>query len=780
MKYGGLLAILLSVIFAAIVMANEVLPPNDYGLKSGLLLRPELKEFIPKPRLAQWGYRHLPYRGCRVDTVGATTYDMQHNTTTGRNIAVDDSGGIHIAWMHSQDFGWTGSPPHRHIHYNYISIPLDTVLSKRGTILQWGSQADPMYKAGYCNITLTKLPNVMNPSETLDVPFIAYHGMKTAASDFHTHVSWDVMYRLNGTELTRGSFSISETSPSTARSPDTAWSNSNEYETYYPDLVGCSTVEDLLAIWPKIDADNNGNIYIIATPSSNDTLCGVPVPDYVVFWKGSPVFDASGFITTYDYTDALLLDFSLGINADIAVDRRTGKVAVGYISIFDTVYCGTGTDRGASWSSLDIGIRTSTDGGTTWSNRIHVLDPDEDGMYEPSDFDTLFFPTVIGTILASGDTMYYTWVDTFSGVWKPAGYNDISLTFDPSGNVHAVFSAFLVNFYSLTDPCTLGIWYGSGVLHWSQATGDYSLITAGIPNTRPTYVEGNYGGSYLVEFMTSVRPSIAIDDTGTIYVVWEQAWPIYYELHDSLWRLLRLYPHGTTLDSIGEEMYQQIIDSVAAATEGMFDMSANNVANYEIFLSYSSDGGRTWHPRRNISYTNSPQCAVDSCLCELDISVARKVDNYLHIFAVLDKDAGKYLKAPAGGTNGEITADPILHIAVPTICIVRDSFPEEGIKEAKSMITPTTPKLVDAYPNPFNAAVNLVWKVPEAGNIKAEILDISGRVVKTIRTGYSKAGEFSAVWDGTDEAGKAVPSGSYVFKLTTEKATSSMVLKLVK
>ena len=56
---------------------------------------------------------------------------------------------------------------------------------------------------------------------------------------------------------------------------------------------------------------------------------------------------------------------------------------------------------------------------------------------------------------------------------------------------------------------------------------------------------------------------------------------------------------------------------------------------------------------------------------------------------------------------------------------------------------------------------------------------ISGRELATLFTGTRGPGQYSAVWDGTDAAGKHVASGTYFYRLTVDNktiATKSMIL----
>jgi len=93
---------------------------------------------------------------------------------------------------------------------------------------------------------------------------------------------------------------------------------------------------------------------------------------------------------------------------------------------------------------------------------------------------------------------------------------------------------------------------------------------------------------------------------------------------------------------------------------------------------------------------------------------------------------------------------------------------------------PAPPKfgLEQNVPNPFNPATTIRFSIPEAGNVRLTVLDVNGRIVRTLVSGDRAAGEFPVVWDGKDDAGREVGSGLYFARLEAGelKATRKMVL----
>jgi len=66
-----------------------------------------------------------------------------------------------------------------------------------------------------------------------------------------------------------------------------------------------------------------------------------------------------------------------------------------------------------------------------------------------------------------------------------------------------------------------------------------------------------------------------------------------------------------------------------------------------------------------------------------------------------------------------------------------------------------------AHPNPFNPRVEISYQLPAAGRLQLAVLDVRGRVVRTLVSENVPAGVGSAVWLGDDAQGRAVASGVY-------------------
>ena len=84
------------------------------------------------------------------------------------------------------------------------------------------------------------------------------------------------------------------------------------------------------------------------------------------------------------------------------------------------------------------------------------------------------------------------------------------------------------------------------------------------------------------------------------------------------------------------------------------------------------------------------------------------------------------------------------------------------------------------YPNPFNPSTTIVYQLQQAENISLKIYDVTGRLIKTIVDENKEAGYYNVVWDGTDQSGKAVSSGVYMYALHAGDYTETRKCLLLK
>lgn len=155
----------------------------------------------------------------------------------------------------------------------------------------------------------------------------------------------------------------------------------------------------------------------------------------------------------------------------------------------------------------------------------------------------------------------------------------------------------------------------------------------------------------------------------------------------------------------------------------------------------SNDGGKTWS-------LIIPTLPVDAALCMTIIPTAIPELNVLLI--------------------GEVSAG-VLGYQIPITSVEEDQ-------------TPATCKLENNYPNPFNPLTTIRYTLggPRPVYVRIIVCDMLGRQVKTLVSTLHGPGTYETVWNGTDDAGFQVASGTYVTRMFAGNNVSSHTFLLLR
>lgn len=95
----------------------------------------------------------------------------------------------------------------------------------------------------------------------------------------------------------------------------------------------------------------------------------------------------------------------------------------------------------------------------------------------------------------------------------------------------------------------------------------------------------------------------------------------------------------------------------------------------------------------------------------------------------------------------------------------------------------TVPEMITSvknYPNPFNPTTTISYELKAASNVSVEVFNSKGQKVNTLVNEFKSEGPQSVTWTGNDSNGKAVSSGIYFYKLSTETSTTTKKMVLMK
>ncbi len=101
-----------------------------------------------------------------------------------------------------------------------------------------------------------------------------------------------------------------------------------------------------------------------------------------------------------------------------------------------------------------------------------------------------------------------------------------------------------------------------------------------------------------------------------------------------------------------------------------------------------------------------------------------------------------------------------------------------NIKETGTAATPAKFTLNQNYPNPFNPTTNISFNLGKSERVTLAVYNMLGQKIKTLVDKQLPAGAHQITWNGKDEAGRAMASGVYYYRLETEsqQATKKMLL----
>ncbi len=89
-------------------------------------------------------------------------------------------------------------------------------------------------------------------------------------------------------------------------------------------------------------------------------------------------------------------------------------------------------------------------------------------------------------------------------------------------------------------------------------------------------------------------------------------------------------------------------------------------------------------------------------------------------------------------------------------------------------------QLLGNLPNPFNPRTTIFFVLAEPGPVTLRIFDLRGRQVDRFTWSELPAGRQSVEWDGTNHAGRAMPSGVYLYQLEAHHVTQIQRMSLIR
>jgi hypothetical protein len=97
------------------------------------------------------------------------------------------------------------------------------------------------------------------------------------------------------------------------------------------------------------------------------------------------------------------------------------------------------------------------------------------------------------------------------------------------------------------------------------------------------------------------------------------------------------------------------------------------------------------------------------------------------------------------------------------------------VDDGKDGTLPVGFALGQNYPNPFNPSTIIPFSLPAASTVRLDIFDALGRQIESRDLGYMSAGDYEVDFEAS-----ALASGVYFYRLTSDQATMSRKMLLLK
>jgi hypothetical protein len=107
-----------------------------------------------------------------------------------------------------------------------------------------------------------------------------------------------------------------------------------------------------------------------------------------------------------------------------------------------------------------------------------------------------------------------------------------------------------------------------------------------------------------------------------------------------------------------------------------------------------------------------------------------------------------------------------------------DCLDPSGSPEEAGFHTPEV-RLLPNKPNPFNPHTTIAFELPRQMTVSLHVFDVRGRLIRELIDGeIFSEGRHEVIWNGRDESGRKVASGTYFFRLEAgnDSETKRMVL----
>jgi hypothetical protein len=189
-------------------------------------------------------------------------------------------------------------------------------------------------------------------------------------------------------------------------------------------------------------------------------------------------------------------------------------------------------------------------------------------------------------------------------------------------------------------------------------------------------------------------------------------------------------------------------------------------AGEQIWLDFSAAVGDTWivtEPGGDLKWKVHLQSKTDTVT--VHAGTFTNCYRFWFDFGCCDNDWVEWYAPNVGPVKRILYGFAVIEYPLSSVVLNGEEFPTLVTNQPKVYI-PEKVYLYPNYPNPFNAMTTIRYNSYAAGYISMEIYNIMGKKVRTLVADYKPAGSYHEIWDGMDNLGKEVSSGTYFIRLS--------------
>jgi hypothetical protein len=113
----------------------------------------------------------------------------------------------------------------------------------------------------------------------------------------------------------------------------------------------------------------------------------------------------------------------------------------------------------------------------------------------------------------------------------------------------------------------------------------------------------------------------------------------------------------------------------------------------------------------------------------------------------------------------------------PTVSSIITGLPDENNNDLQGN---GNFRLAQNHPNPFSKSTLISYTLPVKGQVKLEVYNINGELVRTLQDQQQSAGTYNIEWNGLNNNGNQVTSGAYFYRLHTDRFIQTRKMFMLK